>query len=326
MFLQLKSIEDGVKGNCDRVAEMKREIQTKRDELRVQSKELSGRHKRKEELADAIQEHNLAIKRGEIEVAKIRAENGESEAQLRTLEKNHPWIEEEREHFGKRNTQYDYAKEDPEKAYRRLGSLMSDQKRISLNLNQNVLHLLKQEEEQHEQVMRRIGEIETDKASIQEFLEKTEREKLIQVERACKEVNRNFGEIFTTILPGVQAMLRTVDGDFKKGLDIRVGFNGIWKESLSELSGGQRSLVALSLILAMLKYNPAPIYILDEVDAALDLSHTQNIGKMLKIHFKDSQFVIVSLKDGMFNNANVLFRTQLTEGISGITRSTNRKN
>lgn len=322
----MKSIEDGVKGNCDRVAEMKREIQTKRDELRVQSKELSSRHKRKEELADAIQEHNLAIKRGEIEVAKIRAENGESEAQLRTLEKNHPWIEEEREHFGKRNTQYDYAKEDPDKAYRRLGSLMSDQKRISLNLNQNVLHLLKQEEEQHEQVMRRIGEIETDKASIQEFLEKTEREKLIQVERACKEVNRNFGEIFTTILPGVQAMLRTVDGDFKKGLDIRVGFNGIWKESLSELSGGQRSLVALSLILAMLKYNPAPIYILDEVDAALDLSHTQNIGKMLKIHFKDSQFVIVSLKDGMFNNANVLFRTQLTEGISGITRSTNRKN
>lgn len=50
-----------------------------------------------------------------------------------------------------------------------------------------------------------------------------------------------------------------------------------------------RSLVALSLILAMLLFKPAPIYILDEVDAALDLSHTQNIGQMLRTHFRHSQ-------------------------------------
>lgn len=62
-----------------------------------------------------------------------------------------------------------------------------------------------------------------------------------------------------------------------------------WKESLGELSGGQRSLVALALVLAMLLFKPAPLYILDEVDAALDLSHTQNIGIMLKEHFRHSQ-------------------------------------
>lgn len=59
-------------------------------------------------------------------------------------------------------------------------------------------------------------------------------------------------------------------------------------------SAGQRSLVALSLVLAMLKYKPAPLYILDEVDAALDLSHTQNIGAMIKQNFKDSQVSFVS--------------------------------
>ena len=68
-----------------------------------------------------------------------------------------------------------------------------------------------------------------------------------------------------------------------------MGFNNLWKEGLGELSGGQRSLVALSLILAMLLFHPAPLYILDEVDAALDLSHTQNIGNMLATHFKKSQ-------------------------------------
>lgn len=65
------------------------------------------------------------------------------------------------------------------------------------------------------------------------------------------------------------------------------------KESVSflehRLCVSLRSLVALSLILAMLLFKPAPIYILDEVDAALDLSHTQNIGQMLRTHFRHSQ-------------------------------------
>ena len=81
-----------------------------------------------------------------------------------------------------------------------------------------------------------------------------------------------------------------------------------------------RSLVALSLILSLLLFKPAPVYILDEVDAALDLSHTQNIGQMLRSHFRHSQFIVVSLKDGMFNNANVLFKTKFVDGVSTVTR------
>jgi structural maintenance of chromosome 2 len=63
------------------------------------------------------------------------------------------------------------------------------------------------------------------------------------------------------------------------------------------------------------------MYILDEVDAALDLSHTQNIGNMLKTHFSQSQFIVVSLKEGMFNNANVIFRTKFVDGVSTVTRT-----
>ena len=95
----------------------------------------------------------------------------------------------------------------------------------------------------------------------------------------------------------------------------------MWKESLSELSGGQKSLLALSLILALLLFKPAPIYILDEVDAALDLSHTQNIGRMIRTHFPFSQFIVVSLKEGMFNNANVIFRTKFVDGLSTVSRT-----
>lgn len=58
------------------------------------------------------------------------------------------------------------------------------------------------------------------------------------------------------------------------------------------------------------------MYILDEIDAALDLSHTQNIGQLFRTRFKGSQFIVVSLKEGMFNNANVLFRARFRDGVS----------
>lgn len=106
---------------------------------------------------------------------------------------------------------------------------------------------------------------------------------------------------------------------------IRIGFNDNWKDGLSELSGGQRSLLALSFILALLKFKPAPIYILDEIDAALDLAHTQNIGKMIKTYFPQSQFLIISLKEGMFTHANVLYKTEFNEGKSKITRFAYKK-
>ena len=103
-------------------------------------------------------------------------------------------------------------------------------------------------------------------------------------------MNKDFGSIFSTLLPGSDARLAPPQGrGVLDGLEFKVALGNTWKENLTELSGGQRSLVALSLILAMLLFKPAPIYILDEVDAALDLSHTQNIGQMLRTHFRHSQ-------------------------------------
>lgn len=77
---------------------------------------------------------------------------------------------------------------------------------------------------------------------------------------------RDFGSIFSTLLPGTMAKLEPPEGgNFLDGLEVCVAFGGVWKQSLSELSGGQRSLLALSLILALLLFKPAPLYILDEV-------------------------------------------------------------
>ena len=140
-------------------------------------------------------------------------------------------------------------------------------------------------------------------------------------------MDRNFRDIFSVLLPGASARLEKV---FKEeqlvGINLRVAFSGDReKESLSELSGGQRSLLALSLILALLKYQPAPFYVLDEIDSALDLSHTQNIGVMIRKYFSSSQFLIVSLKEGLFQNAAVLYKVNFVDNRSTVTRHQVRK-
>jgi structural maintenance of chromosome 2 len=86
-----------------------------------------------------------------------------------------------------------------------------------------------------------------------------------------------------------------------------------------------RSLIALSLIMALLQFKPAPMYILDEIDAALDLSHTQHIGQLFRTRFKGSQFIVVSLKkEGLFTNANVLFRARFRDSTSVVERTAQR--
>ena len=96
--------------------------------------------------------------------------------------------------------------------------------------------------------------------------------KIEALQKTWAKVNADFGSIFSTLLPGTNAKLEPQAGcPVEEGLEVKVAFGAVWKQSLTELSGGQRSLIALSLILAMLLFKPAPMYILDEVDAALDL-------------------------------------------------------
>ena len=212
--------------------------------------------------------------------------------------------------------------------------------------------MIEKAEGEYTELLRKRKVVENDKKKIQAVIEELDVKKKSELQRTWVKVNRDFGSIFSTLLPGASAKLEPPEGmEAWEGLEVKVAFGDVWKESLSELSGGQRSLLALSLILSLLLFKPAPMYILDEVDAALDLSHTQNIGNMLRTHFSQSQFIVVSLKvrymlsshfhsirlpflpslisslsycmqqEGMFNNANVIFRTKFVDGVSTVTRT-----
>jgi structural maintenance of chromosome 2 len=197
---------------------------------------------------------------------------------------------------------------------------VNDNKNLIRHINKRVEAVADNLENECKNLLMRKETVLQDKQNLIEILDECRHKKEETVMKTFEKVNKAINAIFSTLLPGTQARLKPVDENsiLQEGVELSVAFNGIWKNSLNELSGGQRSLLALSFILAMMKYKPAPIYILDEIDAALDLENTQRIGEMIRKHFKNSQFLIVSLKEQMTFNATVIYRVSNVDGKSKV--------
>merc|ERR1712085_141068 len=290
--------------------------------LKTCSQELSALSKQKARLIKKAESAEIEGKKMSIKIEKFHTEHAKAEKFLKSMITKHAWIETEKEAFGVAGGDYDFVETDPEQSTRHLKDLQAQQLSIAKTINKKVMGMIEKAEGEYTELLRKRKVVENDKKKIQTVIENLDVKKKVELERTWKKVNKDFGSIFSTLLPGSNAKLEPPEGmQVWEGLEVKIAFGNIWKQSLSELSGGQRSLIALSMILALLLYKPAPMYILDEVDAALDLSHTQNIGNMLKTHFSQSQFIVVSLKEGMFNNANVVFRTKFVDGVSTVSRT-----
>ncbi|KAF5397968.1 hypothetical protein PHET_08629, partial [Paragonimus heterotremus] len=165
----------------------------------------------------------------------------------------HPWIVEERQHFGVDNGAYCFTSRDPNEARRRIQSLRERRDRLSRTVNMRAMNMLGSAEEQYAELVKRQEIVLADKRKIQSVIDDLDKRKKEVLMSAYNKVNEEFCNIFATLLPGSKARLLPPENlGVLDGLEIKVAFGDVWKESLNELSGGQRSLAALSLILALL--------------------------------------------------------------------------
>uniref|UniRef100_A0A6I8SF34 Structural maintenance of chromosomes 2 n=1 Tax=Xenopus tropicalis TaxID=8364 RepID=A0A6I8SF34_XENTR len=330
----MKAYQEQADNMASEVAKNKESVKKAQEELAKQKEIIMGHDKEiktKSAEAGKLRENNndlqLKIKELEHNISKHKKDSADAAAKVAKMLNDYEWIASEKHLFGQANTAYDFKTNNPKEAGQRLQKLQEKKEKLGRNVNMRAMNMLTQAEERYNDLMKKKRIVENDKSKILTTIEELDQKKNEALNIAWQKVNKDFGSIFSTLLPGANAMLAPPEGQsVLDGLEFKVALGNTWKENLTELSGGQRSLVALSLILAMLLFKPAPIYILDEVDAALDLSHTQNIGQMLRTHFRHSQFIVVSLKDGMFNNANVLFKTKFVDGVSTVARFAQNQN
>ncbi|KAF4019556.1 hypothetical protein G4228_011309, partial [Cervus hanglu yarkandensis] len=313
---------DCAKTKADASSKKMKEKQQEVEAITLELEELKREHASYQQQLEAVKE---AIISYEGQIAVMASEVAKNE--VSKMLKDYNWITVEKHLFGQPNSTYDFKANNPKEAGERLHKLQEMKEKLGRNVNMRAMNVLTEAEERYNDLMKKKRIVENDKSKILATIEDLDQKKNQAINIAWQKVNKDFGSIFSTLLPGANAMLAPPEGQtVLDGLEFKVALGNTWKENLTELSGGQRSLVALSLILSMLLFKPAPIYILDEVDAALDLSHTQNIGHMLRTHFTHSQFIVVSLKEGMFNNANVLFKTKFVDGVSTVARFTQCQN
>ena len=300
----------------------KQSAAAKNQEMARCSREIKELEREKESLAKEAQHASLEARKLTHKLQKWEKDARDLVQLVASLERQHPWIAREKAFFGQEGSDFDFRGRDRDQCARRHRELKAEQDRLAKKINKKVMGMIENAESEYEELTHKREVILNDKSKIEAVIEELDLKKAQALQNTWTKVNKDFGSIFAMLLPGVTAKLDPAEGcSVAEGLEVKVAFNGVWKDSLTELSGGQRSLLALSLILALLLFKPAPMYILDEVDAALDLSHTQNIGMMLRTHFSTSQFIVVSLKEGMFNNANVIFRTRFVDGVSAVTRT-----
>jgi chromosome segregation protein len=132
-------------------------------------------------------------------------------------------------------------------------------------------------------------------------------------------VNQCFKDVFAQMFPGGRGELVLTDEDdlLETGVDIDVQVPGKRKQNVSLLSGGEKSLVAVALIFAILKYRPSPFLVLDEVDAALDDANTNLFNRLIKDVSRKSQVVMITHNKSTMEVADTLFGvTMQKQGIS----------
>lgn len=132
-------------------------------------------------------------------------------------------------------------------------------------------------------------------------------------------INKNFNEVFTELFNGGKAelILENEENILECGIDIRVQPPGKKLQNMMLLSGGEKAFTAIALLFAILKINPAPFCILDEIEAALDDVNVYRFAEYLKKSCKQTQFLVITHRKGTMEAGDSVYGVTMEEnGIS----------
>lgn len=134
-------------------------------------------------------------------------------------------------------------------------------------------------------------------------------------------INKNFSIVFKELFEGGYAEVQLSDTDnvLESNIEIIVQPPGKKLQNMMLLSGGERALVAIALIFAILRMRPAPFYILDEIEASLDDSNVFKFAEYLRRYTDDLQFIIITHRKGTMEAADILYGVTMEEhGVSKV--------
>ncbi|KAL8144070.1 hypothetical protein V2J09_017102 [Rumex salicifolius] len=196
--------------------------------------------------------------------------------------------------------------------------------------------------EQREELQNRQAELDAGDEKIKELIDVLDQRKDESIERTFKGVARNFREVFSELVQGGNGflvMMKKKDGDqgddddddgpreaeaegrVEKYIGVKVSFTGQGEtQSMKQLSGGQKTVVALALIFAIQRCDPAPFYLFDEIDAALDPQYRTAVGNMIRrlADQASTQFITTTFRQELVKVADRIYGVTLKNRVSKV--------
>jgi structural maintenance of chromosome 3 (chondroitin sulfate proteoglycan 6) len=168
-----------------------------------------------------------------------------------------------------------------------------------------------------------------------ELMHNLEMRKVEAIQFTFRQVASNFNKVFKKLVPhgsghlvlrtskdhsGENADSEVSTSDDFTGIGIRVSFTGSDAEmrEMNQLSGGQKSLVALALIFAIQKCDPAPFYLFDEIDQALDAQHRKAVADMIHELSDNAQFITTTFRPELLDKAHKFYGVRFRNKVSHV--------
>jgi len=185
----------------------------------------------------------------------------------------------------------------------------------------NLLALSEQEELQtrYEFLTAQVADLNTSLSTLQTTITRINAISRKRFAETFEGVNKCFQELFTRLFPGGRAELRLTDENdlLETGVDIEIRIPGKRTQSVSLLSGGEKSMSAIALIFSILLYRPVPFLLLDEVDAALDDNNIGLFNRLVKETVSHSQILVITHNKKTMEIADSLYGvTMQKQGVS----------
>lgn len=203
-------------------------------------------------------------------------------------------------------------------AKRRLNELKGKIRSLG-NVNVSAIEEYKEVSERYSFMYGQVNDVEKSKAELTKLINELTGKMGVQFKERFDKINFSFGETFSELFGGGKASLVLADENdvLECDIDIKVQPPGKNVQNISLLSGGEKGLSAIALLFAILKINPCPFCIFDEVEAALDDVNVARYASYVRRMTDDTQFILITHRRGTMEEADMLYGVTMQEkGVS----------